>query len=131
MLRKLCTIQLPLATMSQRELSLEKKHVWGTLVEGTLDTPRKPAVSTLGEYTALCPKGMWVAEESRVTVTDLNSTNGTYINETELEPMKTTDIPLGAEVTFGEPSFLQQNLQAVGVQILPRVPCSLVPVYCR
>lgn len=49
---------------------------------------------------------MWDAEEGRVTVTDLNSTNGTYINETELEPMKTTDIPLGAEVTFGKTLYL-------------------------
>ena len=56
-----------------------------------------------------------------MTVTDLNSTNGTYINETELEPMKTTDIPVGAEVTFGEPSFLQKilfPLQAVARQDL-------------
>ena len=40
-------------------------------------------------------------EDGRVTVTDLNSTNGTYLNETELEPMKSTDVPVGAEVTFG------------------------------
>ncbi|KAK9851683.1 hypothetical protein WJX84_011809 [Apatococcus fuscideae] len=51
-------------------------------------------------------------EDGRVTVTDLNSTNGTYLNETELEPMKSTDVPVGAEVTFGDVFLAKFQLQS-------------------
>lgn len=36
-------------------------------------------------------------------VTDLKSTNGTFIEEEEIEAMVPNDLPLGSEVIFGEP----------------------------
>lgn len=40
-------------------------------------------------------------EGKRVLVTDLNSTNGTFIEEEEIEAMVPNDLHLGAEVIFG------------------------------
>ena len=34
-------------------------------------------------------------------MTDLNSTNGTYVNNEELAPMEAVKVPLGAEIIFG------------------------------
>ena len=55
--------------------------------------------------------GAWqVADRSlntdgtRVNVTDLNSTNGTYIGGKQLEPMAATELNMGEEVTFGKPT---------------------------
>ena len=36
-----------------------------------------------------------------LTVTDLNSTNGTYVNGKQLQPMEATEVKLKQEVTFG------------------------------
>jgi pSer/pThr/pTyr-binding forkhead associated (FHA) protein len=44
------------------------------------------------------------AEGNRVLVTDLKSTNGTFIEEEEIEAMVPNDLPLGSEVIFGEQS---------------------------
>jgi pSer/pThr/pTyr-binding forkhead associated (FHA) protein len=41
------------------------------------------------------------AEGNRVLVTDLKSTNGTFIEEEEIEAMVPNDLPLGSEVIFG------------------------------
>ena len=41
------------------------------------------------------------AEGSSVRVTDLNSTNGTYIGGKQLEPMAAMELVIGEEVTFG------------------------------
>jgi pSer/pThr/pTyr-binding forkhead associated (FHA) protein len=37
-----------------------------------------------------------------VTVTDLNSTNGTFVNGKELSPMAAVELPVGAEIVFGK-----------------------------
>lgn len=42
-----------------------------------------------------------IAENDKLSITDLNSTNGTYIDDEELVPMRAMEISLGAEVTFG------------------------------
>lgn len=36
-----------------------------------------------------------------MTVTDLNSTNGTFIEEEELEANMPNELPLGSEIIFG------------------------------
>ena len=46
------------------------------------------------------------AEGNRVLVTDLKSTNGTFIEEEEIEAMTPNDLPLGSEVIFGEASSM-------------------------
>ena len=45
--------------------------------------------------------GAALAEGSRVNITDLNSTNGTYLGSEELTPMRAQDVSPGTEVTFG------------------------------
>lgn len=35
-------------------------------------------------------------------MTDLNSTNGTFVDDAELVPMRTTELPVGGEVVFGK-----------------------------
>lgn len=44
---------------------------------------------------------LWSAEDDKLSITDLNSTNGTYIDDEELVPMRAMEISTGAEVTFG------------------------------
>ena len=46
------------------------------------------------------------AEGNRVLVTDLKSTNGTFIEEEEIEAMVPSDLPLGSEVIFGEALYM-------------------------
>ena len=48
------------------------------------------------------PSLLACAEGNRVLVTDLKSTNGTFIEEEEIEAMVPNDLPLGSEVIFGE-----------------------------
>lgn len=45
---------------------------------------------------------LFATENDKVSVTDLNSTNGTVVNGQELSPMDNVEIPVGAEVVFGE-----------------------------
>jgi pSer/pThr/pTyr-binding forkhead associated (FHA) protein len=39
------------------------------------------------------------------TVTDLNSTNGTYVNGMQLDPNETVELTEGDEVRFGELNY--------------------------
>lgn len=48
-------------------------------------------------------------EGGKLTVTDLESTNGTFIDGTELKPSSPTPVALGAEVIFGD-TFLAKFL---------------------
>lgn len=41
-------------------------------------------------------------ENSKVSVTDLSSTNGTYLDDEELVPLRATEMPVGTEITFGD-----------------------------
>ena len=50
------------------------------------------------------------SDGTRVNVTDLNSTNGTYIGGKQLEPMAATELNMGEEVTFGKPSMHSLHL---------------------
>lgn len=41
-------------------------------------------------------------EDNKVSVTDLSSTNGTYIDDEELVPLRAVEMSVGTEVTFGD-----------------------------
>eukprot|EP00884_Botryococcus_braunii_P018500 jgi/Botrbrau1/5333/Bobra.0346s0007.1 len=38
----------------------------------------------------------------KMQLTDLNSTNGTWLGDQQLAPMKNTEVPVGSEITFGD-----------------------------
>ncbi|KAL3140521.1 hypothetical protein ABBQ32_005103 [Trebouxia sp. C0010 RCD-2024] len=40
-------------------------------------------------------------ENNKVSVTDLSSTNGTYLDDEELVPLRATEMSVGKEITFG------------------------------
>lgn len=63
--------------------------------EGTDLVINIPTVS--GKHASLA-----VAEDLKVTITDLGSTNGTYVNNDMLQPNKPVELPQGAEVVFGD-----------------------------
>lgn len=46
------------------------------------------------------------AENNRVSVTDLSSTNGTYLDDEELVPLRAIQMSVGAEITFGNSLYL-------------------------
>lgn len=41
-------------------------------------------------------------DASRITLTDLRSTNGTFIDGQELEPMQAYEVVAGSQVIFGD-----------------------------
>lgn len=51
--------------------------------------------------------------ESGVVVTDLGSTNGTYIDGEELPAMKGTTLTPGSTVVFGDAYLAQYRLEAL------------------
>ena len=53
------------------------------------------------------------AENNKVSVTDLSSTNGTYIDDEELVPLRAVEMSVGTEVTFGESTCILQTVQQV------------------
>jgi len=56
------------------------------------------------------------AAGNSVTVTDLNSTNGTFIEEEEIEANMPNELPLGAEIIFGAHS-LRSCVPAAGDRV--------------
>ena len=44
-----------------------------------------------------------------MSVTDLSSTNGTYVDDEELVPLRAIELSIGAEVTFGNHHVCQQQ----------------------
>lgn len=51
--------------------------------------------------------------DGNVTITDLESTNGTYIDKTELEPMAAVELKVGSEVIFGTRPLLATCVRLV------------------
>ena len=45
---------------------------------------------------------MVFAEGKKISVTDLGSTNGTYLDEEELPPNRAADLYIGSRIVFGE-----------------------------
>lgn len=49
------------------------------------------------------------AEDNKISITDLNSTNGTVVNGQELTPMDDLTVGVGSEVIFGKGQQQQQQ----------------------
>ena len=58
-----------------------------------------------------------------MNVTDLNSTNGTYVGGKQLEPMSAIDLQLGDEMTFGK--YFVTPLIATHTYVLPLASTTL------
>ncbi|KAK9820552.1 hypothetical protein WJX72_011605 [[Myrmecia] bisecta] len=73
------------------------------LTKGLFELGREdPADIVVPLPTISARHAMLRVDDGSVTVTDLDSTNGTYIDGRELVPMRGEELPLGAEVTFGD-----------------------------
>eukprot|EP00210_Caulerpa_lentillifera_P004770 g4554.t1 len=62
----------------------------------------KPADVVIPVPTVSARHALIRISETEVTVTDLESTNGTFINKVELNPMRSEKLELGSEVIFGD-----------------------------
>lgn len=75
----------------------------GTLTdEGEIKTVALPSTD-VSRSLVKCV-GCCIAEGNRVLVKDLKSTNGTFIDEEEIEAMVPNELKLGDEVIFGASS---------------------------
>lgn len=54
-----------------------------------------------------------VENDNSVIITDLQSTNGTFIEDKELKPMQSVPLVEGAEVTFGDKWLARFKLQVI------------------
>lgn len=74
-----------------------------SLTDGLFELGREaPADIVIALPTISSRHAMIRVEGKRVNVTDLNSTNGTYLGTEELVPMKARDISVGSEIIFGD-----------------------------
>jgi pSer/pThr/pTyr-binding forkhead associated (FHA) protein len=46
-----------------------------------------------------------VAEDDKLVLTDVGSTNGTFVNGVRLEPNVPREVAAGDEITFGQTAF--------------------------
>jgi pSer/pThr/pTyr-binding forkhead associated (FHA) protein len=58
-------------------------------------------------------QGLFLAENDRVTVTDLRSTNGTYVDGTEITSMQAYEVLPGSNIIFGDEHLAMFELRAV------------------
>jgi pSer/pThr/pTyr-binding forkhead associated (FHA) protein len=73
------------------------------LKEGTYTLGRsEPADLVIAVPTVSAKHAELKVAGGQVTVTDLNSTNGTFIEEEEIEANTPNELPLGAEIIFGD-----------------------------
>eukprot|EP01023_Acetabularia_acetabulum_P009434 TRINITY_DN1422_c0_g1_i1.p1 TRINITY_DN1422_c0_g1~~TRINITY_DN1422_c0_g1_i1.p1 ORF type:complete len:168 (-),score=45.14 TRINITY_DN1422_c0_g1_i1:276-779(-) len=73
------------------------------LVDGKFEVGRQdPADVIIPVPTVSSRHAMLEIKGDKVTVTDLNSTNGTWIDEKELTPNQAAELNLGSEVIFGD-----------------------------
>jgi len=79
------------------------------LTEGLQELGREsPADVVCAVPTVSTRHAMIRVEAGQVNITDLNSTNGTFVkfpeaeDEEELVPMRATPVPVGAEIIFGD-----------------------------
>jgi len=83
--------------------SFEVKSI--ELIPGTYEVGRVadsaeivlPIGTVSGRHAMLC-----LDENQKLSVTDLGSTNGTFVNGEELKPMNEVPVELGSEVVFGD-----------------------------
>lgn len=50
------------------------------------------------------------ADEDRITVTDLRSTNGTYVDGEEIEAMQAYEVTPGSRIIFGDEHLAQYEV---------------------
>jgi pSer/pThr/pTyr-binding forkhead associated (FHA) protein len=65
-----------------------------------------------------------------ISITDLNSTNGTVVNGDELTPMDTAEISAGSEIIFGECLVQLSGTELSGAEIMPFIS-RLVTSICQ
>ena len=53
------------------------------------------------------------AEDEKVTVTDLRSTNGTYLDSVEITPMQAYEVMVGNTIIFGDEHLAMFQLVVV------------------
>lgn len=53
------------------------------------------------------------ADEDRITVTDLRSTNGTYVDGEEIEAMQAYEVTPGSRIIFGDEHLAQYEVIVV------------------
>lgn len=84
------------------------------LKEGTLELGRDvPADLIVPVPTVSSRHAILKVEGSKLSVTDLNSTNGTYISGEQLPPMQPTQVGVGDEVIFGDMFLARFRLEEV------------------
>eukprot|EP00877_Chromochloris_zofingiensis_P000598 jgi/Chrzof1/10539/Cz05g02150.t1 len=84
------------------------------LNDGVFEVGRtEPADIVLKIPTVSSRHALLRVENDKVSVTDLNSTNGTVVNGQELSPMDNVEIPVGAEVVFGDVFLARFQLDEV------------------
>ncbi len=73
------------------------------------------------------------AENNKVSVTDLSSTNGTYIDDEELVPLRAVEMAIGTEVTFGRDTALRETCLECNKTTRPkgRLSCCRRHVPCK
>jgi len=82
------------------------------LEEGEFEVGRvSPAKVVLPIPTVSSRHAKIKVEGGKVQVIDLNSTNGTLVNGVELAPGTPVDLPLGAEVVFGDEYLCKFKLE--------------------
>lgn len=74
----------------------------------------------------LLTESLRFADGKSVNITDLNSTNGTYLDSDALTPMKAQEVPIGSEVTFGECPAHLSDAGLTGSALVASFSC-LVP----
>ncbi|KAK9827293.1 hypothetical protein WJX81_001312 [Elliptochloris bilobata] len=73
------------------------------LKEGLYELGREePADVMVPVPTVSTRHAMLRVESGNVTVTDLDSTNGTYVDEREVNPLRSAKLKVGSEVVFGD-----------------------------
>ncbi|KAK9792967.1 hypothetical protein WJX73_001580 [Symbiochloris irregularis] len=82
------------------------------LTDGLYEVGReKPADIVIPIPTISSRHAMIRVDGKSVNITDLNSTNGTYLDSEELPSMKAQEIPIGSEITFGDMFLAKFELQ--------------------
>ncbi|DBB17695.1 hypothetical protein WJX82_002699 [Trebouxia sp. C0006] len=86
--------------LDDQSISLPSEIV---LTSGLFEVGREsPADIVVAVPTVSTRHAMLRLENSKVSVTDLSSTNGTYIDDEELVPLRAVEMSVGKEVTFGD-----------------------------
>ncbi|KXZ51337.1 hypothetical protein GPECTOR_13g825 [Gonium pectorale] len=84
------------------------------LREGTLDVGRvEPCDIILPVPTVSSRHAILTVEGDKLLVIDVNSTNGTMVNGSEIKAMDYVEVPIGGEIVFGDEFLAKFVLQKV------------------